>query len=305
MTGLLIFLLGIIAFGTAMVFSLRMVANQRRRDAKLADRLATLRPTDAAAASSNALLGPDAGPRFLRVQMARADIQIEARTVYFAGLTVLALGAVLAWMGRPVTALVMVAVAASAAAILVRWLARRHTAGLIRELPFLLDGVRQHLTVGASLQQAMTRGVDTAGPDIKRAFLPMSRRIQNGATMVEGLAWLAERLELPEIDMLLMAIQTNTRFGGGMSPTLQHFSQILRERARVGRDLRAATAENRLSGWVLAGLPVLAIVAITVLNPTYASFLTDTETGHRMLAAAVGFQLVGCVCMSRIMELDF
>ena len=56
---------------------------------------------------------------------------------------------------------------------------------------------------------------------------------------------------------------------------------------------------------MLAGLPVLAMLAIAVLNPPYTAFLLQTEEGRRMLAFAFGMQLAGCALMSRVMRLEF
>ena len=69
--------------------------------------------------------------------------------------------------------------------------------------------------------------------------------------------------------------------------------------------LKAATAETRMSGWLLAAMPAVAIVGVTFLNPAYAHFLFETETGHTMLIFAFGFQAMGCVAMARVMKLDF
>jgi tight adherence protein B len=303
-SGLLILLAGLAAAVASGVCGARALMRARGREAVLSERLAALRP-EAEAARGGGAFDLASGPRFLRVRFARADLHLPRGRVYLGLAAVTAAGLAIAWSGRPLLGLAAVGACAAAAAALLEFVAARNVAALNRDLPFLLDGVRQHLTVGASLQQALVRAVESAGPDLQRAFLPMARRIQNGATVVEGLAWLSERIDVAEVDMLLVAVQTNTRFGGGMSSTLSNLSAILRDRARIGREMKAATAETRLSGWVLAGLPVLAILAIGVLNPVYAGFLTGTPLGHRMLAFAAGWQVIGCLAMSRIMRVDF
>ena len=78
----------------------------------------------------------------------------------------------------------------------------------------------------------------------------MIRRIDNGAPIPDAVTWLAARLEVPELHMLATAIETNFRYGGRMSVVLANLVQILRDRARVGRELKAATAEIRFSAIV-------------------------------------------------------
>jgi tight adherence protein B len=305
MITLLVLLAGLGLLAAAGTLALRRLLDHERRKAKVAARMVSLRPSTAEAGAADALLGPESGPQFLRVRFARADLHVQRRTVVVAIVAVTVPFLAVSWLGKPLYALAGVALLAAVTYPALEFVAARNVAALQRELPFLLDSIRQHLAVGASLQQAMTRAVEQGGPGVRRHFVLAVRRMQNGATLVESLNWLAARLELPEVDMLAVAVQTNTRFGGAMSPTLSNLSHILRDRARVGRELKGATAETRLSGWVLAGLPVMAIFAITFMNHAYAAFLTSTPTGRHMLVFAFGFQAAGCLVMSRIMRLDF
>jgi tight adherence protein B len=301
----LVLLAGLAALVSTAVSAAKALARRRTAEAAIAARLETLRPADHDAAVEGVLLGPTAGPQFLRVRFARTGLHVSRRMALLCGglygLGVLAL----VLSGRPLVGLVAAAAGAAGAAAALQFLAAVRAAALVRELPFLLDGVRQHLIVGSSLQLAVARSVEAAGPDVRLHFTPVVRRIDNGATVAESLAWLAERLQVAEIDMLSAAVQTNLRFGGPIAPALVNLVQILRDRARVTRELKAATAETRLSGLMLAGLPVVAIVGVAFMNPAYAAFLFQTPTGHSMLAFAFGFQAIGCLAMARIMRLDF
>lgn len=305
MKTLTILLIGLILLGWAGTAGLRAWRVQRRRDQKLAGRLEALRPDDGTVGSARTLFGPETGPRFLRVRLARAGLHIERRAAILGLLAILVGGGLIVWLNQPALALFLIGFAVGGAWLALEFIAARRTAALVRELPFLLDGVRQHLTVGASMHQGLTRAVEQAGAEIKSHFLPVLRRMQNGATVVESLSWLAVRLEVAEIDMLATAVQTNTRFGGAMSPTLANLSQILRDRQRVGRELKSATAETRFSGWIVASMPIIAMLVIGVLNPAYREFLTTTATGHHMLTFAACCQVGGTVIMARIMRLDF
>lgn len=305
MSALLLILAGLAALAFTGVAVFRSAARSRAADATLATRLETLRPAVQDAEAAGVILGPNAGPRMLRTRFARAGTQVTRRTALVAVAVLASAVVALVLIDKPLIALALVVLAVAVAAGALEVAAARNMAAVVRDLPFLLDAVRQHLTVGSSLQQALIRSIDNAGPGLRRHFLPVSRRIQNGATVAEGLASLAERLRIPEIEMLSVTVQTNIRFGGAISPTLLNVAQILRDRSRVTRELRATTAETRLSGWVLAGLPVVAMLGVSFINPVYTAFLLETPTGHSMLGFAFGLQAVGCVVMARIMRLDF
>lgn len=305
MSPVLTIMLGAVLMVAAIVAVVRRLARRRAHEATIAARLGALKSDDPDKAQAGVLLGPQAGPMILRVKFARAGLQISRPT----GLAAVAmlLGATVAavLLGHVLPAIVLPLAVVSGLLGFLELRAAMSMRALVRDLPPMLDGVRQHLTIGASLQQALTRSIEGSGTHVRRHFQAVARRIENGASVAESLAWLAERLQTPEIDMMSAAVQTNVRFGGPIGPALQNLVQILRDRARVIRELKAATAETRMSGWLLAGMPIAGIVGVSFLNPVYARFLFETQTGHTMLIFAFGFQAMGCVAMARVMKLDF
>jgi len=105
--------------------------------------------------------------------------------------------------------------------------------------------------------------------------------------------------------MFALAVQANIHYGGRLSNVLISLSQALRDRARVTRELRAATAETRVGSMVIGSLPVAAAILMTLLNPTYLPFFRDTADGHELLMVAIGLQVTGVLVMRRLLRLDF
>jgi tight adherence protein B len=151
----------------------------------------------------------------------------------------------------------------------------------------------------------LLKAAENAAPGMQRYLRPLIRRINNGAPIPDSIQWLAQRLEVPELYMLATAVETNFRYGGRMSVVLANLIQILRDRARVGRELKAATAEIRFGAIVLGVMPLGAAALIGLIQPSYMLFFINTEQGHRLAAIAIGLQVVGTVVMRRIMRLEF
>jgi tight adherence protein B len=305
MSPVLTILTGLALIGAGLATIARRVARRRAHEAAIGARLDALKPADLDKAQAGVLLGPQAGPAALRVKFARAGVQVSRPTGLAAGAALVGACLVIGLVGHPFAGVLLPLLVLGGLLAVLELRAKLSIDALVRDLPAMLDGVRQHLTIGASLQQALIRAIETGGPEVRRHFHAVSRRIDNGASVAESLAWMAERLHCPEVDMMSAAIQTNVRFGGPIAPALHNLVQILRDRSRVLRELKAATAETRMSGWLLAAMPAVAIVGVTFLNPAYAHFLFETETGHTMLIFAFGFQAMGCVAMARVMKLDF
>jgi tight adherence protein B len=283
---------------------------QRRRQQEMAERLEELRgvlPAEVGdtAAAVRALAGGVRGPRLFQLWQARADVTVPPHLLVAGGVALVALGAGLTWLVHPIVGLAVPALLLLAGIYALWRLASRRLDAFIEGLPFFLDALRQLLIVGNSMQQALFKGAENAGPDMQRYLLPMMRRINNGQPMPDAVTWLAARLEVPELFMLATAIDTNLRYGGRMSVVLANLIQILRDRARVGRELRAATAEIRFSAIVLGLMPMIVAVMITLIKPSYMMFFIENEQGPKLALIALGLQAFGILTIRRIMRLEY
>jgi tight adherence protein B len=244
-------------------------------------------------------------PHMLHIALSRADIKLQPSGVMTAWLAIAALcatiGVLWGWVASVAT-LVTIGLAITQG---FRLLSRYRLSGLLDGLPSLLDNTRQLLLVGNSFQQALIEAVGHSDPAVQRYFGRLLRRMQHGAAVNDGLTWLAESIELAELHMFAIAVQTNLRYGSRISVVLTNLTQILRDRSRVERELRSSTAETRLSALVLGLLPVAGGAMIGFINPQYVQFFLTTPQGHHLILIAGGLELAGVLVMRRIMRLDF
>ncbi|MGO4128808.1 type II secretion system F family protein [Inquilinus sp. YAF38] len=314
MTGLGFLLLGILALFAMAGLSLLAGRAQRRRQRQVQERLHALRNAIPVGdtATGRIVATPARMPRLLRLWLARADLAPSPpRLLIAAGLLLAGVIAGLAWLFSPIAAAAVAAAVPACGLYILANLASRRLNAFIASLPMFLDAVRQLLMVGNSTQQALLKAAENASPPLQRYLQPMIRRINNGAPIPEAVSWLANRLEVPELYMLATAIETNFRFGGRLSVVLANLVQILRDQARVGRELKAATAEIRFSAIVLGLIPIIAAAMlgfaamIGIVNPSYLLFFVEAEQGPRLAAIAIGLQLLGILIMRRLMRLEF
>jgi tight adherence protein B len=300
LAGLALLLLG----GLAMARSGGAKATERRH---LETRLQELRLRDEAELASAAAwtgLSRDL-PRWLRITLARADIVPRIEPILLGAGTLAGLAGLSLLLAGWMVAVAVVVAASAGAAVALRMIARRRMARFADGLPFFLDTARQMLTTGNSVQQALTRATENSSAEMQRYLLPMVRRMQNGASVGDSVTWLADRLNILELHMFATAIQTNIRYGGRLSLVLSNLIAVLRDRGRVLRELKAATAETRMSGIVLASLPVGAGLFIMITNSAYLQFFFRTQQGNHLLMLAVGLQLLGMAAMRWLMKLDY
>ena len=244
-------------------------------------------------------------PERMAPLLAQAQIDVTARALGIFGgvLLLIALCALLA--AGPVAAL---AVAAGVPMALIGWVrrrAQRRVEALIEALPYYIDAVRQMQAVGNSLAQALDRALADAPAVVRSYIAPVARRMELGAPVADAMQMLAERLRVPEISMLAAAIRTNMRYGGSISAVLMNLANILRERIRIRRELKAAISEAKISGRVLIVMPLVAMGALVAMNPDYVAFFLRDPRGHRLAVIAIVLQGMGMLVMRRVMRLAF
>jgi tight adherence protein B len=239
------------------------------------------------------------------LRFARAGLSMSRRSV-------IGLAAVLSFLAVAVELAIGVKAATTAVLfpLAVGWLllnavAKRNHRRFLEALPGYLDNVRQLVIVGNSLQQAMERAAEDGNEALLRYLRPMRLRLQSGASLTESLTVLADRFDIVELHTLAAAVQTNLRFGGKMSELLAGLIRFFRDRRRIERELRGATAETRATIWVLASLPALIALDLFFTNQNYREFYLFSQPGHHLLALITGVEAAGILVMRRIARVDF
>jgi tight adherence protein B len=244
-------------------------------------------------------------PKRLEPLLAQAQLEPTSQMIAIV-IGVLALSfAVAIAIGGPVLGLMVVAAEAALIATYVNGRARRRRDKLIDALPFYLDSVRQLMSIGNSLPQALQRALPTAADTVQSFLGPATRRIELGAPVADAMQQLADRLGIPEVAMLAAAIRVNIRFGGPMTSILNNLSQIVRERVRIKRELASATAEVKVSTQLLVLLPLLLVAFLLSANVSYRHFFFDEPRGHRLALIAALLQGGGILLMMRMKRMAF
>ncbi len=187
--------------------------------------------------------------------------------------------------------------------VFLRWAKRRRTRQFAERLPVFLERVRRLILIGNTFQQAFIQSASTADPVVKRDIDPIVRRVQHGAPFSDSIDALSRRVDTIELHMLAAYVRTNAKFGGRVAQNLQNLVAQLNNKARLDREIKAATAETRASALVLIAITVFVMAVMAVLNRSYIQFFFDNETGRMILAWICIWPLIGLLVMKRILTL--
>jgi tight adherence protein B len=96
----------------------------------------------------------------------------------------------------------------------------------------------------------------------------------------------------------------NRRSGSNVAEALDRVAEGARERADLTREMKALTAQSRISSYVLTGLPVVLLVAMIFVDPNYAHPLIGTTVGLIVLTICLTMVVSGWFVMKRIVDVE-
>ncbi len=108
-----------------------------------------------------------------------------------------------------------------------------------------------------------------------------------------------------DLKIFAVSVIVQKETGGNLTEILENIANTIRARFRFYGKLRALTAEGRMSGMVLAALPLLMVAFLAISNPTYLNALFTTTIGNAFLAYAIGSWLLGLLWMFRLTKVEF
>lgn len=171
------------------------------------------------------------------------------------------------------------------------------------QLPNALMMIARSLRAGHSMNSAIELvGLETPSP-LGDLFKTAYDQQKLGLRITDALTGMLERVESLDLRFFVTTISINSDIGGNLSDTLDKLAETIRQRFQIRRQVKVYTAQGRLSGYVLAALPIFMFFAIYVLNPPYVMLLITEEKGNFMLITAAAMQIVGALVIRKIINI--
>jgi len=125
-----------------------------------------------------------------------------------------------------------------------------------------------------------------------------------GRTPSDALKDIAVRMESVDFDWAVLAISIQREVGGNLAEVLQTAAETMMHRNRLRREMKALTAEGRISAIVLGTLPLGLFAFLFLTNRTYLQPLFESIAGIIAIVGAIGLMLAGAFWMTRIVKVD-
>ena len=236
----------------------------------------------------------------------RANLPLRpAEALFFYVISVLLVGIVLlAVASNPLSALIGLIVVGMLPPAILSFLAGRRRKQFQALLPDTLQLMSSTLRAGYSLMQ----GVEAVSQEVSE---PMGRELRRvvtearlGRPLEEALDGIGRRMESGDFAWAVMAIRIQREVGGNLAELLVTVAETMTERERLRRDVKALTAEGKISAIVLGVMPLGLGGFIYSINPDYMQPLFNTTTGKFLLGSSIMLALFGFWWMKKTIEID-
>jgi tight adherence protein B len=170
-------------------------------------------------------------------------------------------------------------------------------------LPPALDMMVSALRSGQSLVSAIGVVAREVPDPIGREFRICYDEQNYGLDVRTALDNLAIRIPLQDIRIIITAILIQKETGGNLAEVLDKCSHVIRERFRLKREIRTRTAQGRLTGMIIAGLPLGLAFLLYLMNPQVMSLLWKRPLGLKMLYTGLTMMLLGGLIIRKIVRI--
>lgn len=173
-----------------------------------------------------------------------------------------------------------------------------------RQLIDVLILVNGAVGAGYSLLQSLDVVIQEMRAPASEEFRRVRREIGLGLPMNQALENLHKRMQSDDLYLVITAININSQVGGSLTTMLEAVTQTIRERIRLFGEIRAITAQQRYSSYILTLLPFFITGALFIMSPDYIKELFVPGITLCFPIGALIFVLLGNIVVQRLTKIN-
>lgn len=242
--------------------------------------------------------------RDLARSLTRAGVRIGPDGFVAAAFGAAGCAAALTWTLLHSLAAALIALVAVVAGVssFVRSSDLRYARRLAAQMPIVAQHLSGAIGAGLSLRQAVERAsVDLAEPAASELGW-LSAQLRLGVHVDDALDRFAERIPESGLRMMVTAISIQRTVGGNLAGALAMLAKHLEDRDRLAREARSATAQARMSAWLVAALPAVGGLAVELAEPGTLERTLGHGPGRVLLVGAAILEGLGVFLVRRLVE---
>ncbi len=206
--------------------------------------------------------------------------------------------------GSPVAGLIVFLALVLAIAFVLRTLAARERSRFVDQMPDTLGLIATSLRSGQSFLQALEAVASEAPQPTAREYQRAVAEVRLGRPIGAAIKAIADRMDSEDFGWVVMATDIQREVGGNLAEVLNIVADTMMQRNRLRREVKALSAEGRISAIVLGGLPVFIFLFLFTSNREYLEPLVERRAGWIMIGVAVSAMIGAFAWLRKIVNIE-
>lgn len=183
--------------------------------------------------------------------------------------------------------------------------AGRRRSAFADQLDDSLQLIASSLRAGHSLLQSLAAVAREAEEPTREEFSRILNETRVGREVGHALDETAARMGSEDFFWVTEAIAINREVGGNLAEVLDGVGHTIRERNQIRGQVKALSAEGKLSAYVLMALPFGISGFLSVSNPVYMAKFTQSFVGYGLIGLCVVMLTVGALWLRKVVSFKF
>ena len=112
----------------------------------------------------------------------------------------------------------------------------------------------------------------------------------------------AKMLHHPDIDFFVESTIIQLRTGGNLVELFRKVADLVEEKRKLAQDIKSFTSQGKMSGILIAILYPVSLAIFSLLAPSHIHALFYTSAGQCLLVLSLLLELLGFVCIWKIIR---
>lgn len=179
----------------------------------------------------------------------------------------------------------------------------RKAAAFSEELPDVLTIIASSLQSGLSFTQALTSVARESNGEVALQFRRVLSEVQVGRNLIDSLQDVADRMDSQDFRWTISALTIQREIGGNLSDILSTTANAIRGRAEIRNEVKALSAEGRMSAYVLISIPIFMLLYLRLTRPEAFGLMFSTAPGLIMMAIVLVLMIIGWAWVQKVVNI--
>ncbi len=182
---------------------------------------------------------------------------------------------------------------------------QRRLKAFAKQLPYALDLIKSSLEAGHSLLRGLQVVVAEYPDPLGTEFRSAIEQSRLGLPLPRALEEMLKRVPQDDLRLLVVAVRVQSEVGSSLAVIIGRLSEIVRTRQRLQQQIKALTAQSKMSGIVVGFLPIVMLAAFSIIQPSYTHVLFYEPSGIKILKVAGVLDIMAFLSIRKLLKVKY